>query len=349
MTFETVLENPLWSAGVVRASRSEQQLFLNTIPGVVGGEFHAELCGIETGLEGIADVSLTCTSWDNSSKHSRKSTSPDTHFYEIEKVEIKHSKIDIRFLIPFETKGTEENAIWRLVVDLPNGVSETFEVPICRTDESNPEVNAIQIASYGLGIEESEELQRPSSSNENLLHSGTSRHVFRSGNAKPYQMQIDEGALNLRIPGHVPGRPSFFKGGLIITLLWVTFCGLVAWLIDEGIEPYLIAVIPGALFAALTAFARFGVTVVDLNQKELTVRYTLFGIGWTKRIQTGDIGGFKPCCVGKLPTKDGGQISYAMMVEDKASNSSFLGAGLVNQSESRVLSKELNAFLDSVR
>lgn len=349
MTFETVLENPLWSAGVVQARRSKLQLFLNTIPGVVGGEFHAELCGIEAGLSGTADVTLSCTSWDGSSNHARQSSSPNSHFYEIERVEIKHSKVDIRFLIPFEAKGTEEDATWQLVVDLPNGTSDIFEVPICRTDESNPEINSIQIASYGLNVRESEEYQSQGSIESDQFHSRSSRKDSKSENSKAYQLQQDERALHLTIPGHVPGRPSFVKGGLIMTLIWVGFVGFVAWVIDEGIGPWLIAGVPGALFASLTAFARFGVTMVELNQNELSVRYRLFGLGWTKRLEVANIDGFKPCCVGKLPAKGGGQISYAMMVSAKTSNSSFIGAGLLNQFESRILSKKLNGFLDSVR
>ena len=349
MTFDSVLENPNWSAGVVQAQRSELQLFLNTIPGIVGGEFHAELCGIEAGVLGTADVTLACTCWDGSSNRSRPSSSPNIHFYEIERFEIKHSKVDIRFLIPFEAKGTEEDATWQLVIDLPNGISEVFEVPICRTDESNPEISSIQIASYGLNVGQTEEFQSKSSSESNQFHSRSSRNDSRSENSKFYQLQQDERALHLRIPGHVPGHPSFVKSGLIMTLIWVAFVGLVAWLIDEGIGPWLIAGVPGALLASLTVFARFGVTVVDLNQNELIVRYRLFGLGWTKRLEVENIDGFKSCCVGELPAKGGGQISYAMMVSAKTSNSSFIGAGLLNQSESRILSKKLNGFLDSVR
>lgn len=349
MISETIRENPHWAAGVVRANRSELQLLLNTIPGVVGGEFHAELHGIATGLSGTADVSLTCTRWDNSSRHARKSSSPNTHFYEIERVEITNSKLDIRFLIPFEAKGTEEDATWELVVELPSGTSEVFEVPICRTDESNPEITSVQIASYGLGVEESENPQRQSSSESNEFGAGANRNASKRKNSKPYQLQLNETSLQLKIPSHISGRPSFFQGGLIMTLIWVTFVGLVAWLIDEGVEPWLIAGIPGALFASLTAFARFGVTTVELNPEELAVRYRLFGLGWTKRIQVPDIDGFKPSCMGKLPTKGGGQISYAMMVSDKASRTSFLGAGLLNQSESRTLSKKLNGLLESIR
>lgn len=349
MTIERLLENPLWSTGVVQTSRSELRLLLNTIPGVVGGEFHAELSGIKAGLSGTADVSLTCTSWDMCTSRTRQPSSPNTHFYEIERVEIKHSKLDIRFLIPFEAKGTEEDATWELVVELPDGTSEMFEVPICRTDESDPEITSIKVSSLGSGDEAFEENQQQGSSKSSQYQARPHRNTFKQENSKPYQLRLDENTLHLRIPGHVLGRPSFAKGGLIVTLIWVGFAGFVAWLIDEGIGPWLIAGIPGTLLASFTVFARFGVTEVELNQIELAVRYRLFGLGWTKRIPIVDIDGFKSCCVGKLPTKGGEQISYAMMVRDNASRSSFIGAGLLDKPESRTLSTKLNGFLESIR
>lgn len=328
---ESVLEDARWSSSNVVAESTNLRLL--TLPGIVGGEFRARLEGLFPTHLGEAVVTICCTGWERQRSSSEfKPSSPDIYFSEVECLQVVGPSLEIGFVIPFEAKGTEEDATWQLQIQFANGDTEIFEVPVCRTSTSDPKITAVTIAAAGVGLDSSESESRS-------LGKGKQRR------RKPFELNEVDGELHLRIPSRTPGHPSLAKGAGIICGIWAAATLFAGWIFfNETIEPLVILSIPLAGFSLLFAYALFGVSHTRLTKDKLIQRHVLFGIPIPRTTNRSHISGFAPWCVDPMGAVSGGQVSYFVLVKRTHQNDLFTSFGLFNQDDARRLAKQLNEF-----
>lgn len=330
---ETIIEDPKWATGTISGKRSDVAIVLQSFPGIVGGEFKALVTGLLPEHFGRAEVTISCVGVD---PHNRRQTNenyyssnPDVSFLEVESLQIGGPTLQIHFLIPFEAKGTDEGFDWHLQIQFANGRTEVFEVPICRTCESSPEVSELEIAAAGLCRKEQWYEQKEK------VRSGRSR-------MKPFELRKTDDELLVSIPSRIPGRPCLAKGLGIFWGIWATVTALFYWVFEGEVEPMLILGIPLFAMTVLLAFMLFGVSKNRINQEGIVQRHSLLGLSFPKRIKRSDVTGFLPKCIGSLGDAGG---SYLIIAETKQANV-FLSAALLNKSDARTLAKRLNSFWD---
>lgn len=140
---QLLLRDSRWASKLVSGKTTSTNVYLATFPGLVGGKFSGEIMGLTPDQYGQVDITITCTGFDSDS------SSPVVHFQEVESISIQNSSLEFLFRIPYEAQATEEGADWHLLIDFSNVESEVFEIPICRTLESNPKLTSVQIAAEG--------------------------------------------------------------------------------------------------------------------------------------------------------------------------------------------------------
>jgi len=314
---QTVLNDPRWASGIVESKRSNVTVHLQSFPGVVGGEFRALVVDLLPEHMGRAEVTLSCTGSDSGNA-----------FLEVETFQIQDPALEVHFLIPFEAKGSDEGHEWHLQIQFTSGATEVFEVPVCRTYESNPEVSEIEIAAAGLNKKEQ-------------WHAARSEERSGSSWEKPYELTKADEELHLNIPSRVSGRPCLAKGLAIFWGIWAAVTALFYWIFEGELEPTVILGIPLIAMSVLLAFALFGVSKIKIGKDQLVQRHSLFGLSIPKRVKRSDISSFDTKCVGSLGDANG---SWLVVAEKTNTSCMFLSAALLNKTDARTLVKRLNKF-----
>jgi hypothetical protein len=333
---QSVLDDPKWSSGVVASKRSDVAVRLQTFPGVVGGEFDAQLVGLLPQHMGHAEVTISSTGFDSDNYRSTReirSSNADISFLEVEALQIDGPALRIQFLIPYEAKGTDEGYDWHLQIHFADGTTEVFEVPVCRTFESNPEVSELEIAAAGLNKKEQWHADR---SEERLGH----------GRQKSFEVVKKGDKLLITIPSRTPGRPGLAKGLGVFWGLWVAATCFFYLIADGDIEPMVILGIPLIAMSILLAFLVFGKSRIKFCSDQMEQRHSLFGLSIPKQVKRTDIAGFNTKCLGSLGDTGG---SYLVVVEKLDSTFVFLSAALFNKNDSHTLVKRLNQFWELKR
>lgn len=327
---QSVLNEARWASRTLTGKDSEINVHLVTFPGVVGGVFRAQFDGLKQDHFGEVNVSIISTGIDlghPSDEHS--SASPITHFQEVESLSVQNFSFEVMFRIPFEAQGTEEGAVWNLTIHFANGTSEIFEVPVCRTTNSHPEITAVQIAAAG--YESKQHQQKTSVENQ----------------FKPYTMTHSNGELNLRFPSRIPGRVSVLAKGLgIVAGLWAVMLAIIAWSSNGAFEPMFVFGLVLLIMLIAIVFMLFGVSYCKLNQDKLATTYKLFGlpIYWGNSSRS-DVVGFSTLCLDPIQSPGKQQMNYVVTMMVKKSSKKFLCLTCFKQNEARMLAKQLNEFL----
>jgi len=323
-----------WTSDLIIAPRSKWTLHLGTRPGIIGGKFQATLEGLPP--SGSAQVTISCTAWEKRNSNSRHvSSGPDILFIEVESFEVTASSLEVQFVIPFDAKGSNEGATWELLVELNDGVSEIFEIPVCRTKLSNPEINEVSMASFGIGLDESSD----SKSRKKIAQPNSSKQ-------KAYELKIESEKLSLSIPARVPGRISWAKPVGWIWAIWAVVTVAFVFLFDEKLEVCTILGIPLLFMSIVWVFIMFGKSIVELHEDGMVLRHCLFGVKLPNRTPRKEIQGFVVKCVGSLPTSKGSSQAMYVLAAEKPTSSSFLSGALLDRTDARTLAKRLNEFWD---
>ena len=325
---QSVLDDSRWKAGIVDAARSSVAVQLQTFPGVVGGEFKALVVGLLPEHIGQAEISISSSGFESENfRHQHRPSNPNISFLEVESFQIQGPTLEVQFLIPFEAKGTNEGYSWHLQIQFASGTTEVFEVPVCRTFESNPEVSEIEIAAAGLN---KEERWHPQISEE------------KTGSwKKSFDLTKANQELHLSIPSRIARRPSLATGLGVFWGIWAAVTALFYWIFEGELEPMLILGIPLIAMTVLLTFAVFGVSRVKFCQEQMEQRHSLFGLSFPKRVKRSEITGFLTKCVGSLGDAGG---SYLVVAEKNDSSNVFLSAALLNKNDAHTLVKRLNKF-----
>ncbi len=330
---QSVLDDARWASGTVSGKHSTIRVQLVTFPGVVGGEFRLKVVGLTPDNFGQVDVAITCTGFDDGDSHDdSSSSSPITYFQEVESVTIGDLSFEVDFWIPFEALGTEEGAIWHLSVYFGNGTSENFEVPVCRTPESNPELTSVQIAATGVGCKKHQGERFRENSNKDCV--------------PPYTATNLNGEWNLRLPARTPGRPPILAKGLgIFAGLWAAMLASFYWLFEKSLGPVVALGFPLVIMLLAIIFILFGVSHCTLNREKLVTIHKLFGVplSWrtTKRH---DLAGFTTVCLDTIPSPGTSRFNYLVIAETKGFENVFLALTVFKQDEARVFARKLNQF-----
>ena len=328
---ESVLKDARWASRTLTGKHSDIEVHLTKFPSVVGGVFRAQVTGLSSDNYGQANITITCTSLDSDNAiDDFDAVSQSNHFEEAESLTIDNFSFDIMFHIPFDSVATEEGGSWHLSIYLSNGVVETFEVPVCRTDESNAELTSVQIAATGLNVKDNHQKESQQASPESLVKTFT---VTKS---------IEE--WKLQFPAHMPSRiPVFAKGLGIFTALWFVMVSVIYWATNGALEPIIMLGLPLIIMLISIVFLLFGVTDCRINKETLMTKHKLFGLPlkWGK-VNRSEIAGFSTVSLGVVQM----QLNYMLIAKTKKESSVFLGVTVFNQKEARVLAKQLNEYWD---
>lgn len=337
---QSVLENPRWASRTLAGKDSPIKAHLVTFPGVVGGDLRIQITGLTADYFGHTDVSVTCVGFDSDyviGEH--RSHSYGVDFQENESLLIEDFSFEISFRIPFGTQATEEGSQWHLLINFANGVSEVFEIPVCRTADSDPEMTSVRIAADG---PLQKKHQQTSSSQNTIKH-----------RIKPYTMTNSNGELNFRFPARTPGRKTVLVQGLgIFAGLWALMVVSVLWFSKEPPLDF-IFVFGGMLVVILMGivFLLFGVSHCKITKEKITTKHTLFGlpINWTK-VNRDDLAGFSIKSLGLTSGQIKSQSNYLVIAvikqdsEKKQDTYRFLCVTAFDQYQARLLAKELNDY-----
>ena len=330
---QSVLDDARWASGTVSGKRSTVRVQLETFPGVVGGEFLVKIVGLTPDDFGQVDVAITCTGFDDDDSHDdSRSASPITYFQEVESLTIGDLSFEVAFWIPFEAIGTEEGATWHLSVYLGKGTSEIFEVPVCRTPESNPEITSVQIAAKDVGRKNHQEDKFRKNSNRDRV--------------PPYTATNLNGEWNLRLPARTPGRsPILAKGLGIFAGIWAAMLASFYWLFEKNLEPVVALGIPLIIMLLAIIFMLFGVSHCTLSREKLVTTHKLFGVplNWRKT-ERHDLAGFKTVCLDTMPSPGRSRFNYLVTAKTKGFENVFLALTVFDQNEARVFARKLNQF-----
>jgi len=326
---QSVLDNPRWASRSVTNSQSNVSVQLLTFPGVVGGEFKARIVGLLPEHKGRAEVTISCSGGSQNSA----STTHGNHvipFLEVESFDVQDQPLTVHFLVPFESKGTDEGYVWHLQIQFANGTTEVFEVPICRTFESNPEVSELEIVSAGL-------------SKKDQWYADRSEARFGRSRRKPFELSKENDDLLVSMPSFISGRPSLGRGQEIFWIIVAAVAFVALLVMDGDIAPKLSLAIPLIPIMVVLVFLRFGVSKLTFSNDQMKLRHSLFGISYPTRVKRSNITGFLPKCMGSLGDEGG---SYLVVAECKDSKSVFLSAAMLNKNDAYTLVKRLNSFWD---
>jgi len=268
---QSVLDDPRWDSGIVTDNQSDIQIRLLTFPGVVGGEFKAQVIGLLPQHMGQAEVTISCAGFE-SSNHSRefRPSNTDICFLEVETFQIQDPSLQVQFLIPFESKGTDEGYAWHLQIQFASGTAAIFEVPVCRTHESNPEVSELEIAAAGLNCKDQWQAER----------------------------------FEQRSPGLAKGIGVFW-------VLWALVTILFYFIFEGDVEVMVLLGLPLIALSTLLTFALFGVSKIKFSKDQMERRHSLFGLSIPMRVKRSDIAGFNTKCVGSLGDSGGSYLVVA--------------------------------------
>ena len=318
------LTDSRWSSNTFH-TENDYWLTIKTLPGVIGGKFSAYVDGLQSNYYGTTQITIMSTVIKSSRNHDGTSGATSvTEFLEVESIDVTGPRIDFEFLIPFETTCLSDGANWTLLIEFSNGVTELFEIPVYRTDESDPELSEVKIASI----------------HSRKLDDCNSQPV--SGNKSVYSLSIDDNLL-LQIPLKVSGKPSLFPGLAIFFGLW--FAISVVFLFLAGTEVWFFC-IPLPIMALLLVFLHQGTTTIEMNEEQLTIKQKLFGLSIPSRINKDDVVGFSTKCLGSMPSDNGSQAAYMLGVKRHSNGFKMLSAALLSQWESRLLIKRLSEYWD---
>lgn len=326
---ESVLKDARWASRTLSSKHSDIKVHLTKFPSVVGGDFRAQVTGLSSENFGQANISITCTSIDSvSSIDEFDSVSQTTHFQEVESLAIDAYSFDIMFHIPFDAVATEEGAYWSLSIYFSNGLVESFEVPVCRTDESNTQLTSVQIAATGLNLKEN--------------HQKESQHASADSLIKTYTVTKSREEWQLKFPAHISGRiPVLAKGLGIFTALWFVMFLVTYWASKGALEPVVILGLPLLIMLAFIVFMFFGVTHCLINKEMLITKHKLFGLPlkWNK-VMRSEIAGFSTLSLGVIQM----QLNYMLIAKTKDESTVLFGLTVFNQKEARVIAKQLNEY-----
>lgn len=337
---QSVLENPRWASRTIEGRDSPIKAHLVTFPGVVGGDLRIQITGLTADYFGHTDVSVTCIGFDSDYVFGETgSHSYDFNFQENESLFIEDFSFEVSFRIPFEAQATEEGSTWNLKIDFANGVSEVFEIPVCRTADSDTEMTSVQIAANGPVEKKHQQI----SSSQNAINN----------RIKPYTMIKSNSELNFRFPARTPGRKTVLVQGLgIFAGLWAAMIVSVFWFSKEPPLGFII-VFGGMLVVMLMiiVFLLFGVSHCKITKEKITTKHTLFGlpINWTKA-NRGDVAGFSIKSLGLTSGQIKSQSNYLVLAvlknesEKKQDLYRFLCVTAFDQYQARLLAKELNDY-----
>lgn len=319
------LNDPRWTFATMHAKEDTYRLVLNTLPGVIGGAFSASVKGIQRDLYGRAQI--TINGYVVQSNRDHEGDSPATlvdDFLEITFIDIKTSRIDLEFLIPFEATSVDDGAHWTLLIEFKNGTSEFFEIPVFRTYDSDPTLDSVKIAA--LNSAKIDETARPP-------------HLPK---LPSYELSITD-KFRLQLPSSVTGQPSLFSGLAIVTGLWATVSVAFNLLFSSEGSPWVLF-FPLPIMGLLLLFLKKGVTTMEIDKNLMSVHYSLFGVSIPSTLKRENVVGFSMKCLGILPSANGTQAAYLLGVRQNEGGFKILTPALLNQWDSRLLVKRLNEF-----
>lgn len=326
-SFETQawLSDPRWTSNTFHAEQGKYWLTLKTMPAVIGGNATGYIDGLQPQFHGKAQVTITCTVVKSSRNHDRTpSATMVTEFMEVETIDVSGPRVDFSFLIPFETPSVSDGADWTLMVEFENGVAELFQIPVYRTADSDPALSTVKIASVN--------------------SAGITDTPARSETKPSYSLTIND-KLRLEIPLRVSGKPSLATGLGIFFGLWAAVSVVIILVAGVKDGPWFFF-IPLPVMAFILLFLIKGTTVIEVDDKMLSIKHRLFGVGIPSRINREEVEGFSTKCFGSLPSDTGPQASYTLAYKRSGVASKMLTPALLSQWDSRLLIKRINEYWD---
>lgn len=331
---QVVLDDPRWASKIVSGKNSNIDVHLTTFPGVVGGEFRAHVTGLMPDHFGQVDVEITCTGFDDDVSSDKFSSSLNSYFQEAASLSIHKLSFEIKFLIPFEAKGTEEGATWQLLIYLGDGTSEILEIPVCRTPKSNPEITSVQIAAAGVVVNDKQ---------KNGLKKTSKTHHNKS-----YMMTRSNGELTLLTRTCAPGRPAILAKGLgIFAGAWAVLMFFFYWTFKDGNGFVGFASITLFVLFILLLFMLFGVSSCQFHKDKLVIKHKLFGIplNWSN-VDRSDLAGFSTKYLTSFPSPGRLKFKYFVIGQTNKLSNVFISLQVFDQEEAWILAKELNDYLE---
>ncbi len=330
---QSVLKDDRWASGVLLGKESKIKLHLTTFPGLVGGTFRSVVMGLTPDYFGEANVTVTCSVLDSStSADGSNHNSAGIDFQEVELLLVDDLKFDILFHIPFEAHATEEGGVWQLIMQFVNGATEIFDIPMCRTRESNSEITAAHIASQRFDQKKQQQSEVKNASNEIQ--------------AEPYTLEIAGGKLTLQSSPSPAGRPTFAKGLAIFTGLWVVMTVFFYWLLDGPLN--LVLVFGGFTVFMLICliFLLYGTSHCIIDREQMVSKHKLFGCTLNSRkTDRGKLTGFSPKLLTTAPSNKKFPFQYWVIGLTENNDSRIFSFTIFGQNEARVLAKKLSDFL----
>lgn len=334
-TVQSVLDDDHWASRIVSGKHSNIEVHLSTFPGVVGGEFRAHVTGLMPDHFGQVDVEITCTGFDDDVSSDEFSSSLNTYFQEAASLSIHKLSFEIKFMIPFEAKGTEEGATWQLLIYLGDGTSEILEIPVCRTPKSNPEITSVQIVATGVEVNDK-------------LKNGLKK-TSKTHHNKSYMLTRSNGELTLLTRTCAPGRPAILAEGLgIFAGVWAVLMFYFYWIFKDGNGFIGFASITLFVLFISLLFLLFGVSSCQFRKDKLVIKHKLFGIllNWSN-VDRSDLAGFSTKYLASFPSSGRLNFKYFVMGQTNKLSNVFISLQVFDQEEARMLAKELNEYIET--
>ena len=322
-----------WDGGRVRASgglwpalgfpRSEDGgvFKMSAVPGVIGGKV-AGIVELPAKLRGGGELRIALRCVQQTKQGPRgEGVSASWCVWQDETMVPAPSAalLPISFTVPYDVRestlpwAADTSYTWTLHVKAPSGAAVHFDIPVFKTEASDPSIKAGVVDASGPAAQ-------PPKSRTRVLESGADGAVI----ALPAIPGLVAGliaALGLPIAAWAAGR------FVAPTPAWVPAAGL--WL---GVGLLVLA----ALAVFLTG------TRIEVDRRALRVFHGMGGIGWTRTVPIGDIAAVKYDPAG---TTEYGRVEAHL--ED--GKSYWVAANLAGLEESKWLATELTRAIERCR
>ncbi len=321
----------LWAVFMIVRWRKfgESEFRMDTVPGVIGGALSGKICTtVDIAAEDGYRVSLRCVNRYMSGSGKNRTTHERT-LWESEKIinseflekELACTEIPVVFAIPYSEKPTDESnsrnsIIWKLLVSaaVPGiDYSAEFEVPVFKTDDSDPEFSLSELGAEGSRGDEQ-------NGRELVRRAGIVISPGFSGGGTRYLFPM---ARN-------------WKTSLLLTLFAILWTGVVGGIYFAG-APLLFLIVFGAvdIILIICVFNSWlDKRVVEADKYSLKMSGGILGIGRSREVDSKEIDGFGVHMTSQsgnttfykvlLRTKSGDKYKVASGIKGKASADAFV-------------------------
>ena len=262
---------------IQRVKFGESVFTLDRMPGVLGGD----VAGTIVLPQGVADARSFTVRLVHMHvrrvKSGKNTSTEETVLWQDERV-VMHTapamagmpqRIPIRFRTPFDARPTDESNtdnkfIWKLIAeaDVPGvDFSAEFEIPVFTTESSSPQVTEESLRSEEVAAHPPAAVS-PETTGVTIVPTAA-------------------GGTEFIIAANGPSAGSW--GAAVMFLIFIGITGLIVYLSGPGLFALIFGAI-AVLIAGLGLFSVFGESRIIVDDGHVSVRNTLFGQMWGKRV-----------------------------------------------------------------